>query len=134
MFSRYTFFGGRRMGTRRDGDDREIFVDRYSNRLYVAVLGVVLLNLLDAWFTLLFLAHGGVELNPFVDRILACGPEAFILFKTLGIGICVAFLTVTKNFKAARIGLAVVLGGYSLLLAWHLLLLATLLFGGPIAS
>ena len=70
----------------------------------------------------------------FVDRILACGPEAFILFKTLGIGICVAFLTVTKNFKAARIGLAVVLGGYSLLLAWHLLLLATLLFGGPLAS
>ncbi len=126
MLSRYSFFGGRRAGPRRDGDDREIFVDRYGNRLYAAVLGIVLLNLLDAWFTLLFLSHGGVELNPLVDRVLAQGPEAFLLFKTLGIGVCAGFLTITKNFRAARIGLWIVLVGYSLLLCWHLLLLVTL--------
>jgi len=126
MFSRYALWGGRRAGARRDGDDREIFVDRYGNRLFAVVMGIVVLNLLDAWFTLLFLANGGIELNPLVDRVLAHGPLLFLLFKTLGIGVCCAFLAITVNFRAARIGLGVVLAGYSLLLCWHLLLLAAL--------
>ncbi len=128
MFSRYTFFGGRRQHVRRLDDEQEVFVDRYGSGLLLAVLGVVLLNLADAYFTLLFLAHGGQELNPLVDRVLAYGPHVFILFKTLGIGVCAGFLTLTKNFRAARIGLWIVLIGYSLLLCWHLLLLATLFF------
>ena len=92
-------------------------------------MGIVLLNLLDAWFTLLFLANGGIELNPLVDHVLAQGPQTFLMFKTLGIGVCCAFLTVTANFRAARIGLGIVLTGYSLLLCWHLLLLAALAQG-----
>jgi hypothetical protein len=128
MFSRYTFSGGRRQHVRRAEDDQEVFVDRYSSSLLLAVLGVVLLNLADAFFTLLFLAHGGQELNPLVDQVLAHGPHVFILFKTLGIGVCAGFLTLTKNFRAARIGLWIVLVGYSLLLCWHLLLLATLFY------
>jgi Domain of unknown function (DUF5658) len=125
MFSRYTWFGGRRQHVRRLEDDQEVFVDRYGSGLLLAVLGVVLLNLADAFFTLLFLAHGGQEMNPIVDQVLAYGPHVFILFKTLGIGVCAGFLTLTKNFRAARIGLWIVLIGYSLLLCWHLLLLAT---------
>ena len=132
MFSRYTLYGGRRRGARRADDDREIFVDRYSTRLFLAVLAVVLLNLLDAWFTLLFLAHGGTELNPIIDRVLQYGPRAFLVLKTAGIGFCLAFLTLTKNFRAARIGLWVVLGGYSLLLCWHLLLLLVLTSQHPL--
>lgn len=127
MFSLHGLVGGRRTGIRRRSDDPEVFVDRYGTGLFAAVMAVVVLNLLDAWFTLLFLAHGGRELNPLVDQVLRLGPQAFILFKTLGIGCCVAFLTVTKNFRAARIGLSVVLVGYGLLLAWHLLLLVLLL-------
>jgi Domain of unknown function (DUF5658) len=128
MLSRYSLLGGRRAQVRRVDDDPEVFVDRYGSGLFVAVLAVVLLNLLDAFFTLLFLAHGGQELNPLVGHVLSYGPQVFILFKTLGIGICAAFLTITKNFRAARIGLWVVLVGYSLLLCWHLLLLATLFY------
>lgn len=128
MFSRYTLFGGRRAAVRRATDDQEVFVDRYGPAILIAVLSVVLLNLADAFFTLLFLAHGGQEMNPIVDRVLAHGPHVFILFKTLGIGVCAAFLTITKNFRAARIGLWVVLSGYTLLLCWHLLLLASLYF------
>ena len=126
MFSRYAIFGGRREIARRTDDPREIFVDRYGTGLFLAIMGVILLNLLDAWFTLLFLAYGGRELNPLVDRVLQISPYMFVLFKTLGIGICASFLAVTKNFRAARIGLTVVLVGYSLLLCWHLLLLAVL--------
>jgi hypothetical protein len=127
MLSRFTLLGGQRRGVRRTEDDPEVFVDRYSTPLFVAVLSVIVLNLLDAWFTLLFLAHGGKELNPLVDRVLQQGPHVFILFKTLGIGMCTAFLTITAKFRAARIGLWIVLVGYTLLLGWHLLLLMTLL-------
>ena len=35
------------------------------------VLLILVLNLLDAWFTLLFLSHGGKEMNPMVQAVLA---------------------------------------------------------------
>ena len=47
-------------------------------------------------------------------------------FKTIGIGIACCFLTLTENFRSARIGLWIVFGGYSLLLCWHLYLLSWL--------
>lgn len=128
MFSRYALCGGRRERSRRANDPKEIFVDRYGTGMFLAIMGVILLNLLDAWFTLLFLSHGGRELNPLVDQVLQVSPHLFVLLKTLGIGICASFLVLTKNFRAARIGLTVVLVGYSLLLCWHLVLL-TILFG-----
>jgi hypothetical protein len=126
MLSRYSFVGGRRAGSRRREDDSSVFVDIYGGRLFTLALSIIGLNLLDAWFTLLFLAHGGREVNPFVQKVLDCGPFAFIIFKTFGIGICVAFLTITKNFRAARIGLITVFVGYTILLGWHLYLLANL--------
>jgi hypothetical protein len=126
MLSRYSFVGGRRAGSRRKEDDSSVFVDVYGGRLFTLALAIIGLNLLDAWFTLLFLAHGGREVNPFVQKVLDCGPFAFIVFKTFGIGICVAFLTITKNFRAARIGLITVFVGYTILLGWHLYLLANL--------
>jgi hypothetical protein len=84
---------------------------------------IVLLNVLDAWFTLLYLAHGGHEMNPFVQGILDWSVIGFLVFKTMGIGLCVAYLALTKNFVAARIGLCVVVAGYLALLGWHLNLL-----------
>jgi hypothetical protein len=123
MVSRYTLQGGRRSAVRRAEDDRATFVDLYGGRLFTVALAIVALNLLDAWFTLLFLAQGGQEVNPFVQRVLSLGPSAFIAFKTFGIGACVVFLAITKNFLAARIGLVTVVTGYSILLGWHLYLL-----------
>ena len=126
MLSRFSFYGGRRQGQRRIADDPATFVDVYGARLFLVVLAILGLNLLDAWFTLLVLAHGGRELNPFVQRVLDYGPVPFVAFKTLGIGICVGFLTITKNFGAARIGLSTVLVGYLILLGWHLSLFCRL--------
>ena len=126
MLSRYSFIGGRRRGKRRGEDDAAMFVDVYGGRLFMLAVTIIGLNLLDAWFTLLFLAHGGREVNPFVQQVLDFGPFTFIIFKTVGIGLCVAFLTITKNFRAARIGLITVLVGYSILLCWHFFLLSHL--------
>lgn len=123
MFCRHTFFGGRRRGGRRAEDAHGTFVDVHGHGLFAVVTGIVALNLLDAWFTLLFLSHGGRELNPVVDAILGWGSWPFVLFKTVGIGLCMTFLVLTKNFRAARIGIGIVLVGYLLLLGWHLYLL-----------
>jgi len=125
MFSRYTFWGGRRRGGRRLGETEDVFVDRYGLRLMVIVMAIILLNLADAWFTLYFLSHGGQELNPIVQGILdlSIHPWPFLIFKTIGIGFACAFLALTKNFRCARWGMCVVFGGYLLLLLWHLYLL-----------
>ncbi len=122
MLSRYTFFGGRREGGRRSEEDRNIFVDRYGQGLFLASAFVLLLNLLDAFFTLFYLSYGGKELNPVAQFLLDVGPEAFLLAKTLGIGVCVAYLVLVSRFKGAKLGLAVVLSLYTALLGWHLFL------------
>lgn len=128
MLSRYALFGGRRRTVRRDEEREGAFVDVHGPRLFLLVLTIVALNLLDAWFTLLFLSHGGRELNPFVQRLLdfGGGPWPFLVFKTVGIGLCCAFLTLTKNFRPARFGLWIVFAGYAVLLGWHFYLLSWL--------
>ena len=124
MFSRYTWRGGRRRrGGRRPGEDASTFVDMHGGVLFAIVSAVATLNFLDAWFTVYFISYGGMELNPIVDQLLLMGTWPFILAKSIGIGVCVAVLTVTKNFLIAKIGLGIVLVGYSALLGWHLYLL-----------
>lgn len=100
----------------------------HGPRILVLVLAIIGLNVADAWFTLLFLSHGGRELNPFVQMVLDLDghPLPFLWCKTVGIGLACAFLTMTKHFRPARIGLWLVAAGYTALLAWHLWLLQML--------
>lgn len=128
MWSRYALFGGRRRTVRRADEREGAFVDVHGHRLFLLVTAIVALNLLDAWFTLLFLSHGGQELNPVVQLVLdfESHPWPFVLLKTLGIGLACCFLALTKNFRPARIGLWFVFVGYSVLLGWHLWLVTAL--------
>ena len=124
LFSHYTLFGGRRVAARRREDREGYIVDQHGSWLFAAVLVLALLNVLDAFYTILFLSHGGTELNPFVDWVLqAGGVGAFLAVKSVGIGLCGGFLVLTKNFSVSRWGLGIVLFGYSLLLCWHVYLL-----------
>ena len=125
MFSRYVLWGGRRRHVRRDEERDGAFVDIHGPWSLLLVLVVVALNLLDAFFTLLFLSHGGTELNPMVQWVLDSEwhPWPFLLLKTIGIGVACAFLIVAKHFRSARWGMGFVVVGYSVLLGWHLFLL-----------
>lgn len=124
MLSRYVFFGGRRREVRRVQQREGSFVDIHSRPIMYMVVAIVVLNLLDAGFTLLFLSHGGQELNPFVQVVLDFGahPWPFVLLKTAGIGLACTFLVLTKNFRPAQLGLWAVLIGYTVLLGWHIYL------------
>jgi hypothetical protein len=128
MWSRYVFFGGRRRIIRREDEREGGFVDVHGPGVFVVILAIVALNMLDAWFTLLFLSHGGKELNPFVKYVLdfESHPWPFVILKTAGIGMASMFLAMTRNFTAARYGLWTVFLGYAALLSWHLYLLKML--------
>lgn len=125
MFSKYVLWGGRRRTVRRATERDGAFVDVHGPGVLFLALAIVALNMLDAWFTLLFLSHGGIELNPVVQAVLdlESHPWPFVLLKTLGIGAACAFLTIAKNFWPARLGLWFVFVGYAALLGWHLFLL-----------
>ena len=120
LLSRYTLLGGRRSsGGRRVLEHTDCFVDVHGAALFAVVVAIVALNFLDAWFTVLFLSHGGQEMNPLVEGLLAWGTLPFVFVKSLGIGLCVLILTIAKNFRFARFGLGIVLLGYLALLGWH---------------
>ena len=128
MLSRYVLSGGRRRHVRRKTERDGAFVDVHGAFGLFVVLVIVALNLLDAYFTMLFLSHGGMELNPIVQWVIDSDwhPWPFILIKTVGIGIACVFLMMAKHFRPARFGLAFVLAGYTVLLGWHLILLQQL--------
>ena len=119
ILSSYTWLSGRRRGARRTKEGGAQFVDTYGTGLFLVVTAIATLNILDAFFTILFLSHGGRELNPVVQMSLDSGVWWFIGLKSLGIGVCLGFLTLTKNFTSSRFGLLIVLLGYVLLLGWH---------------
>lgn len=126
LLCRQTVLGGRRRTGRRLGETSGVFVDLHGPMLFTVALAIVALNVLDAWFTILLLSYGGQEMNPIVAVVLTWGIGPFIACKSVGIGFCLAFLTLTKNFPISRIGMATVLIGYSVLLMWHLYLVSAL--------
>ena len=122
MFSRYTFFGGRRQNARREGEAVNRFYDKHGQGLFFLACAIILLNTLDAFFTLLFLGHGGEELNPVAAWFLELGPEVFLAVKTIGIGVCTAYLVMVCRFRGVIWGIVFVVAIYSALLVWHLVL------------
>ncbi|HMQ20980.1 MAG TPA: DUF5658 family protein [Planctomycetota bacterium] len=122
MLSRWTFFGGRREAGRREGENANVFVDRYGQGTFLLATAIVLLNALDAFFTLLFLGLGGEELNPVALRLLEMGPMVFLGVKTLGIGLCTMYLVIVSKYRGVIWGFLSVVAIYSALLAWHLYL------------
>ncbi|MBW2499279.1 MAG: hypothetical protein JRF61_18510 [Deltaproteobacteria bacterium] len=108
----------RRRAGRRAGDQVG-YVDRYTRQDLALLLTIFLLNVADAFLTLLWLGRGGREANPVMDFLLDIGPWAFIAQKCLVVGLWLVILVVHKNFRLARIGLYSALVVYGLLLIVH---------------
>jgi hypothetical protein len=123
MFSRYTFFGGRRRGPRRDGDATAVYVDRISGGIASLVLLIFLFHCLDAVFTLAHLSRGGKELNPFMEFLIRIGPGAFIGVKLGLAAIGLTFLAVHKNFPRVRAGILFLFLLYAGVVAYHFVLI-----------
>lgn len=99
--------------------DRIGYVDRYSKQDVGLLLAIFLLNVADAFMTMLWLHRGGREANPVMDFFLDFGPAAFLAQKCLVVGFWLILLLVHKNFRFAKIGLYASLAVYSALLIVH---------------
>ena len=122
FLSRYSFFGGRRKGGRRPGDDRNSYVDLYSFRVWAFLSIFLVLNILDSHFTLIYLERGGEEGNPVAVKLLEAGMTTFLFVKAMGVGLAASLFCVMKNFRNGRLGVAIGLVMYQLLLFYHLTL------------
>ena len=123
MLSRYLFWGRRREG-RRARERARIYVDRPGPGVIAACVLVVALSIADAYGTLRVLSEGGVEVNPLMRAVLALGHRPFVIVK---VGLTVAgaaILCLHKSWPLGRICLAIALGGYALLAAYHIVVQA----------
>lgn len=117
MVSKYTFVGGRRLSRENDS-----YTDLYAVRVFVVMLAITALNVLDSFFTLVYLQRGGSEANPVAAWMLSHGDYFFIFFKTFVMGGALAILCLHKNFHRARVGIWLGSALYTLLTAYHLFL------------
>lgn len=95
------------------------YVDRYTKQDVALLLAIFLLNVADAFMTMLWLHRGGREANPVMDFFLDIGPAAFLFQKCLVVGFWLILLLVHKNFRFAKIGLYASLAVYAGLLVVH---------------
>ena len=121
--SRYSWLGGRRRGVRREEEREGTFVDRYDWPLVAILAWVALANVADSFFTLHHLQAGGIELNPIAEELLRAGHFGFVAIKCALISLALLVLLMHKNFAAARFGIWIAGVAYTLLFAYHLLLL-----------
>jgi hypothetical protein len=127
---RYLITGGRRRAVRRREDShRIVLLDRYSPKLFAAIIGILVLSLLDAVLTLYLIEHGSSELNPVMDYFLRKGPLIFTVAKYLLTCIAVLIFLVLansvvprSNFRAAKL-FPYALIAFGVVIAWELLLI-----------
>jgi hypothetical protein len=113
----------RRARGRRAGERQNLYVDAYRPADVLLVAAILVLNGLDALFTLLHLQRGGSEANPLMERLLEAGHDTFVLEKTLFVGAWLVLLAMHKNFRVGRAGLWLLLGLYAGILLRHLALM-----------
>lgn len=122
MLSWYTLFGGRRQAGRRDGETENCYVDVYSPKLVGLLLIFFALTVVDSVSTLVYLGKGGRELNPIAQWMIEQGAGFFVVLKGTLSGLCLLFVMLHKNFRAARTALAIGFAFYFLLGVYHLVL------------
>jgi len=86
---------------REEERQRPYEIDRHSFDTLAAILLIVLLSILDAFFTLDLVSHGAVELNPVMAYYLDHGPLVFFGVKyLLTCASIVLILLIRDNTKA----------------------------------
>ena len=121
VVSRY-WLRGRRLGGRRTGERREIYVDCYRVTEWVLVLGILALSALDYVLTLIHLEAGGREVNPLMVYLVESGGLVFGVVKLGMTVVGLLVLLIHVRFRWARFFLNLALGVYALLLIYHLYL------------
>ena len=82
---------------------------------------VVILNLVDAIFTIIYIRTGlATESNPLMDKVLMSSPVLFMVAKLALVSFGVLLLWRLRSHRAARFGLFATSTAYTMLLCYHL--------------
>jgi hypothetical protein len=89
--------------------------------LALVAAAVLVLNLADALFTLIYI-HAGLatEANPIMDQALTHGPVGFMAFKLALVSLGVLLLFRLRQRRAASVALCASAVAYGSLLVFHL--------------
>jgi len=124
-------YGGlypRRIHNRRPRDDQKFIVDWHDAGLFMVAMGIILMSLMDALFTLNLLSLGAEEINYFMKVLIESDASLFLLVKltttATGVVLLVAFarFRLAGIFRVRRI-LETLCGAYACLIIWELYLL-----------
>ena len=106
------------------------YVDQYYDpMLFFVVLSIIIMNVLDAFFTIMLLENGNIiELNPLMAALIEKGSLYFFNVKYLLTALSLILLVVHKNFsifgvfKTTHV-LFFIFGGFFLLNTYQIYLL-----------
>lgn len=125
----------RRKVLRRHRDRQSLYyVDKYTPRLIIPILLILLLSMLDAFFTLVLIGNGAVEVNPLMAFYLEIGPGVFLVVKyvltCLSLFVLLMFShRVAQSLKMESIKIfSFIIAAFTSVVVWQLYLLSKLGF------
>ena len=118
----YALFLTRRRDPRREGEPVAYYTDWYSVPLFLLAVGIVLLCVADAFFTLQLISLGASELNPLMAYLLDKGLYLFVGIKMALTVSAIIVLVMHQRFAFFR-----------LVKTYHILLLTFLSYAALIA-
>ncbi len=121
--SRHTVAGQRRHFRRMEDQIRGGFVDRYSPRLFILLVLIVVLNILDAMFTSIILDGGGWEMNPVVRAAIETYGDNFWVWKFIIVSIAVVTLCLLSKVKGVKYLVAATTGLYAGIVIYEIYLI-----------
>ena len=127
---KYFLFSGRRESQRRASDKKQLVIyDRYSPKIFAAIMAILFLSVLDALFTLFLIEHGSTELNPIMALSLKGGPFTFFAVKYSLTSMAVIIFLIFKNTTISKLGLRTnsifswVIALFGAVVAWEIFLI-----------
>jgi hypothetical protein len=98
-----------------------VFGASSSRLLLVAGAIVVVMNMLDAIFTILYTRTGAAtEANPLMGQMLSASPVLFMIAKLGLVSLGVLLLWRLRHRRTARFGLLATSSAYTMLIFYHL--------------
>jgi len=127
---KYLLLSGKRARARRQEDRyRTFYFDRYSSKLFAAIVAILFLSVLDALLTLHLIEGGSKELNPVMSYFLKYGPLVFLVAKYFLTCIGVIILLLFRNAFLKRSTthtqnlFSYIIGAFSTVIVWELFLI-----------
>jgi len=103
-----------------------LIADRKRPLMFFMAVLIMSLNITDAFFTQIIIAHGGWEVNPIARAAIATFGDHFWLWKHGVVSLAVIMLSSHIHLRMARVCLAVAACMYSGVTVWHLILIDSL--------